>query len=158
MTPADLLARLEAEGVGVTLNLKVTAAEKPSDETLNLIRENRDALMAHLAAEFIGTAVQPQSTGLTLHGDLLHSLCVWIHRYHELRLERPGGVIRNAKPEHAAHHLTHAEWCTLYDETHTILATTGNVPRHALVDKNELQSTQAVQAAQGAVTAERVVN
>lgn len=42
MTPADLLARLEAEGVDVSLNLKVTADSKPSDETLELLRCHRD--------------------------------------------------------------------------------------------------------------------
>ena len=208
MNPADLLNRLEAEGIGAALNLKVTADRKPSDETRALIQENRDTLLEYLAGKFVAanvrgethltgaanvsepiqtdapdmthgsnfhvdgnfqragtlrnTATLPTSenTGVTLYGDLLHSLMVWVHRYHELRLEHPGGVIPEASPEQAAHHLQTSAWCVLYDETKTILATSGTVPSRVLKDKTELQTTEPIQAALNAVrhTREKVMN
>ncbi len=80
---------------------------------------------------------------------------VWLAKYHELRLEHPGGVVLLAKPEHAAHHLTASAWAVLFDETKTILATAGNVPRYALAEKKELQP---IATAQAPLTAEKVVN
>ena len=181
MNPADLLTRLEVEGVSVSLNLKVSADEKPSDETRTLIRDNRDALLEYLAGELVnvrseahlpdtpdathgsnfqhaGSLPTSEKIGVTLYGDLLHSLMVWVHRYHELNLEHPCGIVPDARPEHAAHHLQTSAWCVLYDETKTILATAGNVPRHALGEKPELQTTPDVQTAMDTVTAEKVVN
>ena len=158
MNATDLLDRLEAEGVSVSLNLKVSADARPSDETRALIRDNRDALREYLAGEFAGTVKRLQSPGLTLYGDLLHSLMVWVHRYHELSVEHPGGVIPDASPEQAAHHLQTSGWAVLYDETKTILATAGNVPARILKDKTELHTTEPVQAQLNTVTAEKVVN
>ncbi len=168
MTASDLLKTLEAEGVGVSLNLKLEADAKPSDDTLTLIREHRDALLEHLIAganykhannlsrrrdNLPMSANFQRAANLHLYGDLLHSLMAWVARHYELRLEHPGGVILNAKPEQAVQHLTCSAWALLYDETQTILATAGNVPHHVLADKTELQPT-----AQASVTAERVVN
>ena len=166
MNPTDLLKSLGAEGVGVSLSLKLEADAKPSDDARALIRDNRDALLEYLAGELIGsnttrvthlqhaaTLPTPEKTSVILHGDLLKNLMVWLHRYHELRLEHPGGLIRNARPEHAAHHLTASAWAVLYDETHTILATAGDVPRHALTGKTELETIQPE-----LMTAEKVVN
>ena len=78
---------------------------------------------------------------------------VWVPRHHELRLEHPGGIVLLAKPEHAAYLLTASTWAVLYDETHTILATAGDVPRRALTGKTELEPTQPE-----TMTAEKVVN
>lgn len=150
MTPTELLNRLEAEGIVLSLNLKLEAVERPSEETRTLVRENRDALLEHLAR-----TRYPVGSGLHLYGDLLHSLMRWVGCHYELRLEHPGGVILNAKPEQAAQHLAHSAWAVLYDETKTILATSGNVPRWALTGKTELQPTATAQAP---VTAEKVVN
>ncbi len=154
-----LLERLEREGVALSLELRVKG--DLSDDTRALIREHRDALLEHLIAEAnysrVSNLEEPSNTQrvayLHLCGDLLHSLMAWVARHYELRLEHPGGSILNAKPEQVAQHLTASAWALLYDETETILATAGNVPRHALADKNELQPT-----AQASVTAERVVN
>ena len=183
LNPTDLLKSLGAEGVSVSLNLKVTADEKPSEETRALIRDNRDALLEYLAGELVNvphrahlpdaqnfqragtlrnsaTLPTSENTGVTLYGDLLHSLMVWVHRYHELRLEHPGGVIPEASPEQAVHHLQTSAWCVLYDETKTILATSGTVPARVLKDKTELQTTETIQAALNAVrhTREKVMN
>jgi hypothetical protein len=155
MTPTDLLKTLEAEGVGVSLNLKLEADTKPSDDTRALIRGNRDALLEHLIAQANGTRVSHfQRVGsLHLYGDLLHSLMVWVARYYELRLEHPGGITLDAKPDHVTGALTRYPWGVLYTaECHVLLAW-GDVPRHALTDKTELQPT-----AQTPVPAERVVN
>ncbi len=51
MTPTDLLVRLKAEGVDISLNLKVTANSKPSDETLELLRCHRDDLIIFLTMD-----------------------------------------------------------------------------------------------------------
>ena len=167
MTAAEVLARLKVDGVGVTLALDLEATAEPTPEALQLIRDNRDALLTYLAGELIGSNFQhagtlptSENTGVTLYGDLLLNLMVWVHRYHELRLEHPGGVILGARPEHAAHHLRHSTWCVLSDETKTMLATAGNVPRHALIEKTELQTTEPVQAALNVVrqTREKVTN
>lgn len=77
MTPAALLTRLADEGV--RLNFRVEADTKPSAETLELLKDNRDALLTYLAGQH----------GLVLHGDILHNLLRWLHSYHELRLEYP---------------------------------------------------------------------
>ncbi len=43
MNPADLFKTLEAEGVGVSLNLKLEADSKPSDETENTVQDGTNA-------------------------------------------------------------------------------------------------------------------
>jgi len=149
LTPTDLLKTLEAEGVGVSLTLKVSADARPSDDTRALIRDNRDALLEHLIAQ----AKSPHVGSLHLYGDLLHSLMVWVARCYELRLEHPGGVILNAKPDHVTGALTRYPWGVLYTAERHVLLAWGDVPRHALTDKTELQATRAAQA-----PAERVVN
>ncbi len=153
MTAAEVLERLRLDGVGVVLALDLEATAEPNPETLQLIREHRDALLEYLAGELVGTVRRSQSPGLTLYGDLLKNLMVWLARYHELRLEHPGGFTLLAKPEHAAHHLTASAWTVLYDETHTILALAGVRLRRALSGKTELEPTQPEP-----MTAEKVVN
>ncbi len=148
MTADDLLKTLEAEGVGVSLNLKVSADAKPSDDTRALIRNNRDALLEHLAR-----TRYPVAGGLHLYGDLLHSLMVWVARYYEFRLEHPGGINLDAKPDHVTGALTRYPWGVVYTAERYVLLAWGDVPRHTLTDKTELQAT-----AQTPVPAERVVN
>lgn len=140
MTLEEMLDRLEAEGVGVSLSLKVSADKKPSDETRALIQTNRDALLEHLARELVGTPNGLASAGLTLHGDLLHSLMVWTGQYSELRLEHRGGLILLAKPEHIADALERYPWGVVYDQTKAVLVTWGDVPRYALMDKRDLKT------------------
>ncbi len=141
MTPTDLLARLEAEGIGVSLSLKVSADTKPSDDARALIRENQDILLEHLARH--------------RYGDLLQPILVWVARCYELRLEHPGGVILNAKPEHITGALTCYPWGVLYTAERHVLLRWGDVPRRALTDKIELRPTAT---AQTPVPAERLVN
>ena len=160
MTPTDLLDRLGAEGVGVSLNLKLEADEKPSDETLDLIRENRDALLEHLAVEVYGLrngtheshlqdganyqrASNFQRVGsLHLYGDLLHSLMVWIAQHQELRLERPGATVRNARPEHIRDAVKLYPWGVVYDSERRVLVTWGDVPRVTLLGLRDLETDE----------------
>lgn len=148
MTPADLLARLEAEGVGVSLNLKFEADEKPSDDTRALIREHRDALLEHLARERVDTLNRSQSPGLTLYGDLLHSLMVWTARYHELRLERPGAVVLNARPEHIRDAAQAHPWGVVYNRERYQLLHWGDVPGYALQDLRDLEADEPLASEQ----------
>lgn len=173
MTPAELLIRLKAESVGVSLSLDLEADTKPSDKVLDLIREHRDALLEHLACEltnttrgaviddgpnvrgeahleaganyahersFWSTRSLPRGASLELHGDLLHNLMVWAGQYSELRLERPGGMVLNAKPEHLTDALSLYPWGVVYDQTKAVLVTWGDVPRYALQGKRDLKS------------------
>lgn len=152
MNPHDLLKQLDRDGAQLELSLRGSSL---TPEHKALIRDNRDALLEYLARECVGTPNASESHGLILYGDLLHSLMVWVSRYHELRLEYPGDTIPNATPEQAAQHLTASAWAVLYDETKTILATAGNVPRDALTGKNELQPVNTAPVLE---TAEKVVN
>ena len=152
MNPTDILKTLNDDGAQLELSLR---GSNLTPEHKTLIRDNRDALLSYLAGELVGACQTDKSPGLHLYGDLLHSLMVWVSRYHELRLEHPGGVILNARPEHAAHHLTASAWAVLYDETHTVLATAGTVPRRALAGKTTLETTPEVQAALDAVKSSR---
>lgn len=49
MTPRDLLARLEAEGVGASLKLRLEGDNPPSPETVELLKRHRDDLIIYLA-------------------------------------------------------------------------------------------------------------
>ncbi len=152
MNPADLLKQLDQSGAHLELSLR---GSNLTPEHKALVREHRDSLLECLARECVGTPNASQSNGLTLYGDLLHSLMVWVSRYHELTVEHPGGVILNARPKHAAQHLANSAWAVLYDGTETILATAGNVPRHALAGKPKLQPMATARAS---ITAEKVTN
>lgn len=140
MTPADVMKRLEAEGFEASLNLKVKGEATPSEGLSALIRKHRDPLLEHLAREFGGGPNVPRPAHLQFHGDLLHSLMVWTARYYELRLEHPGGVILNAKPEHVGDALNAHPWGVVCDQTKAVLVTWGDVPRYALMDKRDLKT------------------
>lgn len=49
MTPRDLLERLAAEGVGVSLKVRLDGDTQPSPETLDLLTRHRDDLITYLA-------------------------------------------------------------------------------------------------------------
>ncbi len=184
MTPTDLLRHLEAEGFEVSLNLKLTADEKPSDETRALIRDNRDALLEHLARERYpvpeaqngptplldkgrdkpvdkgsyrranettsgGSEVVHQADNLanfqragTLHlyGDLLLNLMVWAAQHQELRLEHPGAVVLNARPEHIRDAVELHPWGVVYDCDRRVLVSWGDVPTYAFRGKRDLET------------------
>jgi len=134
LKPADLLKTLEAEGVSLSLNLKVSAAAKPSDATRALVRDNRDTLLEYLTRE--RCPVPATQSGLTLYGDLLLNLMVWAGQYQELRLEHPNGVILNARPEHISPELH--PWGVVYDCERRVLVSWGDVPTSALRGKHDL--------------------
>ncbi len=141
MTPAELLNRLGAEGISVSLHvdLDVEADAEPKSETLSLIREHRTVLIEHLTQERVGTSTGLVSQGLTLYGDLFHSLMFWAAQWSELRLEHPDGVVLNARPEHITGAVGFHPWGVVYDQTKAVLVTWGNVPYTALVGKRDLK-------------------
>lgn len=138
MSAATLLKKLRAEGISVSLNLKVEATSAPSDEALNLIKDNRDALLNHLAGQ--------AAPGLVLHGDILLNLLRWLHKFYELRLEHPDGLTLNATPEIALKLLERHEWAVLYDAERFVLLTNGDVPMSALIGKRDLTNDAALVA------------
>lgn len=158
MTPAELLDHLEAEGFEVSLNLKVTAAKKPTDETPVLIRENRDALLEHLAREVCGlrngtheSHLQDganyaharnfrNSGSLHLHGDLFLNLMVWAAQHQELHLEHPSAAVLNARPEHVRDAVKLYPWGVVYDSDRRVLVTWGDVPRVTLLGLRDLET------------------
>ncbi len=100
-------------------------AEPLQDENLN------DEYLA-------GSSDLTETVGLHLYGDLLHSLMVWVALYYELRLEHPGGINLDAKPDHVNAALTRYPWGVVYTaECHVLLAW-GDVPTSALLEKRDL--------------------
>jgi hypothetical protein len=76
MTPRDLLARLQAEGVAASLKLRLEGV-KPSPELMDLLKFYRDDLITHLALERGDT---PQMCRLS---EQLKDGAVWCRRcYH----------------------------------------------------------------------------
>ncbi len=148
LNPVELIHHLEAEGVAVSLNLKATAKAKPRDDLLTLIRDNRDAMLEHLATEMSKSSKVERvphlrnSQGLALHGDLLVNLLTWTAKFYELRLEHPGGLTLNAKPEHVRGALATHPWGVVYDAERLLLMSWGNVPTHALLDKRDLMTSE----------------
>lgn len=139
MTPRDLLARLAAEGTTVQLKLRLEGAP-PSPETFELVKQHRGSLLVHLARELISTSDDSGLSSLILYGDLLHSLMVWASQWSELRLEYPGGLVLNAKPEHIIDAYEHQPWGVVYDQTKAVLVIWGYVPNAALIGKRDLKT------------------
>jgi hypothetical protein len=156
MNAIDLLTRLEAEGVSVSLNLKVDADVKPSDETWNLITENRYALLAHLRDSDQptpllnkGVGEKPSDNkGYRLPPILLHNLMSWVAKYHELRLEHPSGIILNAQPHHVVEASEAYPWGITYDPERYLLMSWGDVPTYALMGKRDLETGELLIAEQ----------
>lgn len=134
MNVANLLTRLEAEGVNVSLNLKLKADIKPSDETLNLIRENRILLLTHLSK-----ARALQSLALT---DLLE----WIRADYGLCIKHPGGFdpisssIYNARPEQIMGAVALYPWGIVHDTESYLLMSWGDVPSVQFAGLRDLET------------------
>jgi hypothetical protein len=79
MTPRDLLARLEAEGVTAELKLRLEGTQ-PSPETLELVKLYRDDLITHLALEHGDT---PQMCRLS---EQLTTGAVWCKRCYRYQM------------------------------------------------------------------------
>ncbi len=77
MTPRDLLARLQAEGVTASLKLRLEGVE-PSPETLDLIKLYRGDLITHLALEHGDT---PQMCRLSEQLEAGATWCSRCYRY-----------------------------------------------------------------------------
>jgi hypothetical protein len=150
MNAIDLLTQLEAEGVSVSLNLKVDADVKPSDETWNLITENRYALLAHLRDSDQPLPLFNKGSGekptdnpcYRLPPTLLHNLMLWVAKYHELRLEHPNGVILNAQPHHVIEASAAYPWGVVYDPERYLLMSWGDVPRVTLLGLRDLETSE----------------
>ncbi len=156
MNTLDLLSRLEAEGVSVSLNLKLDADIKPSDETLNLIEQNRYGLFAYLRDNDNLSPLlnkgSPEKAADKVHYHLppvlLLNLLAWVAKYHELRLEHPNGVILNAQPHHVIEASEAYPWGVVYDPERYLLMSWGDVPSYALVGKRNLETGELLIAEQ----------
>ncbi len=115
MTPADLLKTLEAEGVGVSLNLKLEADTKPSDDTRALIREHRDDLITLLAMRHI--------SGSDYHLNISTS---------------SGKTYVMAKPHHLDEAVSLYPWGVVFDSKDRLITSWGDVPTSALLGKRDL--------------------
>lgn len=51
MTPRDVLARLEAEGVNASLKLRAEGEREPSPEAVTLLKRHRDDLIIYLSSQ-----------------------------------------------------------------------------------------------------------
>jgi hypothetical protein len=131
VTPRDLLDRAAAEGATVTLKLRLDG-NRPTPETLELLTAHRDALVDHLAAARVGS--------LDLPPVLIHSLLVWIARYHPLNVTTPQGTQLDATPEQALDALQAPAWCVIADGDGYRLISRGNVPAEVRAGLRELDS------------------
>ena len=121
MNPTDLLERLEAEGIGAAVNLKVTADRKPSDETRALIREHRDDLVTLLALRHI--------SGSSYHLNIRTS---------------SGKTYVMAKPHHIDEAVKLYPWGVVYDSKDRLITTWGDVPSSALANKQGLKADESL--------------
>lgn len=135
MTPHELVQRLEAEGVSVSLNLKVKAERQPLPETVALLEQYRDELLEYL----VKTSAPG---GLHLPAILLENLMVWTARYHELRIQHPDGLTLNAKPEHIRDAVKLHPWGVVYSRERYQLLRWGAVPGYALQDLRDLETDE----------------
>lgn len=117
MTPADLLNRLEAEGVGVALNLKVTADQKPNGDTRALIREHRDDLITLLALRHISGS-----------------------DYHLKITTSSGKAYVMAKPHHIKEAVELYPWGVVSDSDNRLITVWGDVPRVKLLGLCDLKT------------------
>lgn len=79
MTPRDLLARLEVEGVSVRLKLRLESDVEPSPETVDLLTRHRDDLIIYLTMQGGDT---PQMCRLSEQLDDDATWCKRCYRYH----------------------------------------------------------------------------
>ena len=119
MNPTDLLNRLEAEGVGASLNLKVSADAKPSDETRALIRDNRDDLITLLALRHISGS-----------------------DYYLSIKTSSGKSYVMAKPHHLDEAVSLYPWGVVYDSKNRLITTWGDMPASAVANKQGLKADE----------------
>jgi hypothetical protein len=116
MTPTELLKRLEAESVGVSLNLKLEADDKPSDETLNLIRDHRDDLITLLASRHLSGA-----------------------DYYLKITTSSGKAYVMVKPHHLKEAVELYPWGVVFDSEDRLITSWGDVPGRALAGLGKLE-------------------
>ncbi len=80
MTPRDVLARLEAEGVTASLKVRFEGDHAPSPETRALLEPHREALIIYLAREYGNT---PQVCRLS---EQLEPGAVWCRQCYRYQL------------------------------------------------------------------------
>ena len=101
MTPRDLIARLEAEGVSVNLKLRLEGDAAPPAELLELLEAHRDGLVTFLARSRLPwqleRLISAAASGLLsfslqgvpdVNGYVLAWGCVFLTGDHEEALER----------------------------------------------------------------------
>lgn len=123
MTPPELLKRLEAEGVVVSLNLKLDADEKPSDETLALIQENRADLITLLALRHISSS-----------------------DYYLKIATSSGKAYVMAKPHHIREAVELYPWGVVSDSKNRLITTWGDVAAHKLQGLRDLATGEPMTA------------
>ena len=89
MTPRDVLAQLEAEGVKASLKLRFEGEREPSPEVVTLLENHRDDLITYLASQGSNT---PQMCRLS---ESKESDAVWCRRCyrHHLRPCQPSDKV-----------------------------------------------------------------
>jgi hypothetical protein len=123
MTPPDLLKHLEAEGVGVSLNLKLEADEKPSDETVKLIRDLRDDLITLLALRHISST-----------------------DYYLKIATSSGKAYVMAKPHHIREAVELYPWGVVSDSDNRLITSWGDVPARELQGLHDLATGEPMTA------------
>lgn len=115
MTPAELLHRLETEGVGISLNLNLEADKEPRDETLNLIKQNRADLITLLALRHISGT-----------------------NYYLKIATSSGKAYVMAKPHHIREAVELYPWGVVSDSDNRLITSWGDVPARELQGLRDL--------------------
>ncbi len=121
MNTADLLNRLEAEGITVFLNLKLSAGVKPADEMLNLIEENSADLITLLALRHVSSV-----------------------DYYLTIATSSGKVYVMAKPNHIKEAVELYPWGVVSDSEKRLITRWGDVPERKLLGLRDLVTGEAV--------------
>ncbi len=116
MNTADLLNRLEAEGVSVSLNLKLKADAQPPVETLDLIKENRDDLITLLTLRHVTDS-----------------------DYHLNITTSTGKAYVMAKPHHIKEAVALYPWGVVSDSENRLITKWGDVPEGKLLGLRDLE-------------------
>jgi hypothetical protein len=81
VTPRDILARLEREGIALEPKLTINAEVEPTPETLELLRTHRDDMLRFLLTKKNGLLIELcRSTEELQRGSIW---CIRCFRYHQ---------------------------------------------------------------------------
>jgi hypothetical protein len=121
--------------------------DEPENYSLNKVPSQALNSLAPLLNK--GSGEKPSDNGLyRLPLILMHSLLLWVAKYHELRISHPNGVILNAQPKHVIQASEAYPWGIVYDPERYLLMSWGDVPKVTLLGLRDLETGELLIAEQ----------